>query len=196
MRTKNILMTLVLVFGVTAQAEDFQVIEKNERSRLSLLSQFGSMTLGGQSLSTQGLQIQYGYSVLNSLQLEGFIATALSSGSSSGLSSTFTGLGLYTLYSVWGSNIQASKQLVLNNKSIYSEVSNASSLILVGAGVDNYLLNGTKGIYSSTGVGVEVSCLFPFWGYTGRANLKYTNLEAGGKNVEMILGDLGLSFLF
>ena len=196
MRTKNILMTLALIFGVTAQAEDFQVIEKNERSRLSLLSQFGSMTLGGQSLSTQGLQIQYGYGVLNSLQLEGFIATALSSGNSSGLSSTFTGLGLYALYSIWGNNIQASKQLVLNNKSIYSEVSNASSLFLVGAGVDNYMLNGTKGIYSSTGVGVEVSCLFPIWGYTGRANLKYTNLEAGSKNVEMILGDLGLSFLF
>lgn len=196
MRTKNILMALIFVFGMTAHAEDFQVIETNERSRLSLLSQFGSMTLGGQSLSTQGLQIQYGYSVLNSLQLEGFIATALSSGSSSGLASTFTGLGMYALYSVWGNNIQSTKQVLLNSKSIYSEVSNPSSVILVGAGVDNYMLNGSKGIYSSTGAGVEVSCLFPVWGYTGRANLKYTNLEAGGKNVEMILGDLGLSFLF
>ncbi|MFM6928383.1 MAG: hypothetical protein ACKOX6_07955 [Bdellovibrio sp.] len=187
---------LALIFSVTAQAEDFQISETTERSRLSMLFQFGSMTLGGQSLSTQGMQIQYGYSLIEQLQIEGFLATALSSGESSGLSSTFTGLGLYALYPVWGRNIQAKKQLLLNSKNIYSEVSNSSSLLLIGGGVDNYMLNGTKGIYSSTGAGVEASYLFPIWGYTGRANLKYTNLDAGGKVVELMFADVGLSFLF
>ncbi|MGE5087292.1 MAG: hypothetical protein ACM3MG_13385 [Bacillota bacterium] len=196
MRPKSILMVLAFFLSMTARADEFQVTEKMERSRLSLLSQFGSMTLGGQSLTTQGIQIQYGYSVFEKLQLEGFIATALSLGNSEGLSSTFTGLGLYAFYPLLGRNIQTHKQLLLNSKSIYSEVSSSSILLLVGAGLDNYMLNGSKGIYSSTGAGVEASCLFPIWGYTGRANLKYTNLEAGGKAVEMMFADLGLSFLF
>lgn len=196
MQPKILLVAITLIFSITARAEDFEISENTERSRLSVVTQFGSMTLGGQSLSTQGVQLQYGYSVLEYLQVEAFLATALSSGSSSGLSSTFTGLGLYGLYPVWGRNIQTKKQLLLNSKSIYTEVTSSSSMLLIGAGVDNYLLNGSKGIYSSTGAGIELSFLFPVWEYTGRANLKYTNLEAGGKVVEMMFADLGISFLF
>ncbi len=190
-----VLIAIALTVCGVAQAQLISVNESVKRSRLSTTLEWTKLTLGDQDVDAQGIQLQYNYSFSNRLFFEGFISTAMTSGEGA-LQSSFVGFGAYALYSFFGNCCEVQKTVSVDSRQIISEEVPSSWLLLAGVGVDQYLLNGTKGVYSSTGFGVEVSALFPVGSYTGRVNFKSSQLTAGALSVPAMFAGVGMVFSF
>jgi hypothetical protein len=174
--------------------ESLSMSETTQRSHLSVTGEMAHFVLGDQSLDTQGAQIQYSYSLYDNLRLEAFISTAF--GGASGLSSSFFGFGGYGMYSVWGDCCQVRKSLSLNSKNLFIEQSPDTFSVLIGGGIDQYLLNGAKGVYSSSGFGLAASLIYPFASWSLRFNIKQSFLTASGQTIDATFAGAGAAFNF
>jgi hypothetical protein len=186
---------LVIAICGTAQAQVLSINESIQRSRVSTTLEWTKLTLGDQDIDAQGIQLQYDYSFSNRLFFEGFVSTAMTAADGA-LQSSFVGFGAYALYSFFGNCCEVHKTVSVDSRQLLKEEIPSGWLLLAGAGVDQYLLNGTKGVYSSTGFGVEVSALFPLGSYSGRVNLKSSQLTAGALSIPALFAGVGVVYSF
>lgn len=168
--------------------------ESTKRSHLTVTGEMASFKLGEQSLETQGAQIQYSYSLYERLSLEAFISTAF--GGASELSSSFFGFGGYGMYNIWGDCCWSKRSVMLGDRDVLTEQSSSTFSVLIGGGIDQYLLNGSKGVYSGSGLGVAASIIVPFKKWSLRLNAKQSFLAAAGQSIDATFLGAGVSFNF
>jgi hypothetical protein len=195
MSLRKIFLGFLLALPLPSFAvETLSLQESTQRSHISVTGEMAHFKLGEASLDTQGAQIQYSYSLYDKLRLEAFVSTAFGGGSD--LSTSFFGFGGYAMYSLWGDCCQVKKSINLNSRSIVVEEASDTMSVLVGAGLDEYLLNGSKGVYSSSGVGVAASLIYPYKTWSLRVNAKQSFLTAAGQSIDAIFLGAGAAFNF
>lgn len=189
------LIAIAIAFSSGAKAAALTVDDLVKRSRVSVTAEWTKLSLGNQDIDAQGIQLQYDYSFSNRIFFEGFISTSMTA-TDGALQSSFVGFGGYGMYSFFGSCCEVHKSVSVDSRSVLVEEVPNSWLLLAGAGVDQYLLNGTKGVYSSTGFGLQLSALVPLGSYTGRVNFKSSQLTSGALSIPAMFLGVGLVFSF
>lgn len=194
----NLLKAFFIFFAMTPftamAVESLTIKESVQRSHLSVTAEMGVFKLGKETLETQGAQIQYAYSLFDSVRIETFVATAFSGGDD--VSSSFFGFGAYGMYGVMGECCRARRSIDLNARTLVMEESAETLSLLIGAGVDQLFLNGSAGVYSSSGLGVAGSMIYPFKTWSLRVNAKQSFLSAGGESITATFVGAGAAFSF
>ena len=110
------------------------------------------------------------------------------------VSTSFTGLGAYFNFVAYGDCCNKIKTVFVNGALSTTETTKSSARVLLGVGLDQYLLNGNRNVYSTSGPGVSASYYFPIWRFLGKLSAKFSQMITDEENVSGSFIGLGLVF--
>ncbi|RYZ80502.1 MAG: hypothetical protein EOP04_25765 [Proteobacteria bacterium] len=124
--------------------------------------------------------------------MELFLASALNP--SGGGQSSFTGLGGYVLYNLYGNCCMEQRTISVDGRPMITETTEKRSSLQVGLGLDQYFLNGSKSVYSASGLGIGLNYQFRFMKYNFKASYRHSQMTTGQLKIG---GDfIGLGMVF
>lgn len=186
------LLSVFLLFPSLSLAWDVRQESEQSRSQISFVGEGSVLSTEAGSVQGVGAQVEFGHFFRDDLSMNIAVATALAS--NNGLSSSFTGFYGYANYLISGTCCLSRTRTLVDGNVISSEVTNRTSRWLAGLGLEQFFLNGNRGVYSASGPGVSTSYFFQFWDYTWKAEARYAHLLSNQKPVGAMFIGLGLSF--
>lgn len=184
----------VLTLGIssTASAMDMRLDETQNRSFLSASGEYSQFNLdeGAGKIAGSGLKIDFTHAFSEKTSLEMYLASALNTSGGS----SFTGLGGYMFYNIFGNCCVSQRVVYIDGKPLISESSRKGQSLQVGAGLDQFFLNGSKSVYSSSGVGVAAVYQFALFNYNFKAEARQSQMTAGKTKIQGSFFSLGLTF--
>lgn len=186
---------LSLFVSITAQANDLSLHTVIEEKKSSLTGSFENTSLSTSegTISGMGLRASFNHWLNKSYGLE--FGTSVAMNNQSGVqNNSFTGFNAFAYYVVWGNPFPYEKKTFVLDKLIVTEKENISSSIFVGAGVTQYFLNGNRGVYSASGIGLGAGYLFTLFNTNFRLSGRWNQLEASQIKVNGMSLDLGVCF--
>lgn len=167
-----------------------EVIEM--KNQVSIMGEVSTFTLEDGSLEGSGIRLDFTHYFNDKVSLEVFMSTALSA--QGDVSTSFTGLGAYFNYVVYGDCCKKIKNVFTGGELSSTETTSSGTRVVVGFGLDQYLLNGNRNVYSTSGPGFNAAFYFPFWKFTGKFSAKFSQMITDEEKVSGTFLGLGLTF--
>ncbi len=189
-----VFFVMVLLSGTIVQAQDYSLkIEDGKHpSYFSAAIQGSKFTIEDGKIEGSGVQVAYNYFFQDKWSMHVDISSAL--GLTGSLQNSYTGINLSVDYGLIGECCQKNRNIYLNDQIIATESLGEVSYLSIGAGLDQYFLNGTKNVYSASGLAVNSKYLFSLFKLTWIVEGKFSMLVSGGHNVSSQSILLGLVF--
>lgn len=193
MRLKFILFAWLLV-SATVHAADLTLNVKTDdhRSMISTSFESSQFTLAEGSILGTSAKVDFSYFVSPKLDFEIYLSSALNL--QKGAQASFTGLGGYVYYTVWGDSFETQKTVSIIQQSIITDKNNKIYNLQVGAGLDQFLLNGSKSVYSASGIGIGAIYRFNIYDYNLKAAARYSTMTSGANKLQGLFLGLGIVF--
>lgn len=191
---KILFIILFAPLWVNAQATTIETSIKESKNQIGIAYENSSFTAETGNLVGTGFRVSFFTKIYEELSAEVFLSAALNKEAS--VQNSFTGLGGYVLYSLLGSQSASTKTTLINHASVISETRPSRHNVLVGAGLNQYFLNGTKGVYSASGLGLEIVYRFEVWGINLKVAGRYGMLSAASTDVKVTGYDFGVVIPF
>lgn len=174
----------------SAWAMDMEVEESRTRSFLAVSGEGSQFTLEEGALSGSGVKVGFANSFTEKTTLGVFLSSALNT--SGGAS--FTGLGGYVYYTLLGDCCTTVRKLQVDGRTLVTESSEGGQSLQVGFGLDQFFLNGSKSVYSSSGLGASLAYQFSLWSYRFKAEARHSQMTAGQNKIQGNFFSLGMVF--
>jgi hypothetical protein len=193
MRLLNLRFLCLIVIGITsvrvsARELNYRVESIVTKNYLGFGYENSIFKLKKGDIKGSGAQVDFQHALNLDFTFQVFISTALNSQNS--VSSSFTGLGSYFYYSVYGQCCETKNNATVEGVSLISESRLMPANLLVGIGVNQYTFNGTSSTYPASGLGFSIKYQFNYWKYRWFIDGKQTSMSIGSSAVS------GTSFLF
>lgn len=191
MKLHNLLLFFI-IFSTSAYAVDVQTQSYESKNYLSAGLEFAQFTLEGGSLNGTSVKVDFSHYFTPKWGIEVFLASAVNA--SSGGASNFTTLGGYFNYTLLGNCCSIQKTISMDGSPIVVETSSKKNQLKVGVGIDQVFLNGSKSVYSISGVGAGASYEFRMFDYPLKASGRYSMMSSGAMSISGIFFGLGMTF--
>lgn len=188
---KRLLSFLILLPSISLALDVRSEVEKS-RSQVSVVGESSNLSTEAGDVQGFGMQVEFSHFFREDISMNIAVSTALSSGN--GLSSSFTGFYGYGNYLLTGNCCLTRNNTVLDGTVLTSEITDQTNRWLVGLGLEQFFLNGNRGVYSASGPGISTSYYFGFWGYTWKTEFRYAHLLSNEQPVSAMFLGLGLTF--
>ncbi len=192
MRLLKVVFSIILIAS-SAQALDLKSEVTEQRSVISASGEISQFNLKEGDITGSGIKIDFAHNFSQEMKVELYLSTALSAQSSS-LQSSFTGLGSYIYYSLLGSCCNLRKNYSVYGTTVMSETVESKNNLEVGVGLDQFFLNGSKAVYSSSGFGAGANYRFHLYDFNLKLSGRYTMLTANNNSASAIFIGLGIVF--
>lgn len=186
------LSLLVFLFPLGAHALDLRSQLNSQSNLLTAAGEMSTFTLDEGKIEGQGAKIDFYHSTSSKVGVELFVSSALSGGQS--VSSSFTGLGGYALYNVLTECCAQTRTAMLNGVPVVTDAQPANHLFQVGLGLNQYFLNGSRGVYSLSGPGFAANYLFRVYGWQLKSSIRTAQLVSNQTKVQGVSLSIGLVF--
>jgi hypothetical protein len=176
-----------------AKAEGLNLsVDQNRRNNnLSLSIERADFKIETESVNGTGLKLDYAHHFEYPFELNTSFFTALN-GAQSNVS--FSGLGAGIYYDVFGNCCSSVKTAYLGRNKLYSEATYRSNFFQLGLGVDQFYLNGSKSVYSSSGIYLGSQYSFNLFNYNLKVGARYSQLGSNKLKIEASFFSLGITF--
>lgn len=179
-------------FAVHAENDILSLTSKKEASRstLGLAADISQFSFSGASIQGTGLKADFTHYITDRIGAEVFLSTALTSSGSN----SFNGFGTYAHYSLFSDCCGLTQKVKVGGQDLLEEQIPRSFKLQVGAGLNQYLFNGSSGVYSMSGPGAMVQAVDTFWGFTWLAGARMMLLSNGHISASGLSLYIGVSF--
>lgn len=187
--------TFALLFILICQqslAFDLRSEISEQKNRLGVLFETSSFKLTEGEIKGAGGRIEFSHAFNSKLSMDLGLATALNNENS--VQSTFTGFSGYGFYSLFTDCCGKQRNMTLNGHSILTESDNQPQVFQVGIGLEQFFLNGSRGVYSFSGPGIAANYQITLWSVCFKASARYTEMETQQTKVKATLFGLGVMF--
>lgn len=193
-RRPNLLLLLFLFCGFSVHADNdvLSLTSKKEASRstLGLAADISQFKFTGASIQGSGIKADFTHYLTDRIGAEVFLSTALTNSGSN----SFNGFGTYAHYSFFSDCCGLTQKLKIGGQDLLEEQIPRSFKLQVGVGLNQYLFNGSSGVYSMSGPGAMVQAVDTFWGFTWFGGARTMFLSNGHIGASGLSVYLGLSF--
>lgn len=186
------LALLILVFPGLCRALDLKSSVSRETNALSVSGEMSQFTLDEGSLSGTGLRADFLHAFGRKLAVEVFLSSAFSNDKS--VSSSFTGYGGTFYYSLFSECCRESKAVTVDGSPVLYENQDRGPQFQVGLGLNQYLLNGSQGVYSASGLGLGAAYVFGFRSWNIKISGRFADMVSGDNKVQATFLGIGLLF--
>lgn len=188
MRLKALLF-LWASMSLNAWALDVRSTLEEKTNWLSIGAESSSFQVGEGAIRGSGVHLDLSHNFGAKYTMEVFLATALSGGSS--VSSSFTGYGGNAYYNLFSSCCERRRTVLVDGVPVINEYQEQRYLFQIGGGLNQYLLNGTKGVYSSSGLGVGANLIFRV-----PSLFKTLQFKASARTAQMVASETKVQAVF
>lgn len=193
MKLRN-LLALILCF-VSAQAFAVDVLTQTVETRNYLsagmeMAQF-SLDNGGK-ISGTTIHIDFTHYFNNKFGMEVSLSSAINA--SAATASSFTTIGGYGYYTVFGDCCSLNKIVTMDGIPILIESTNKRNSLKVGAGIDQVFLNGSKSVYSISGLGLGLQYDFKLFNRLFKASGRYSMMSSNNMDITGMFFGLQMTF--
>jgi hypothetical protein len=187
---------LVLLFTSLAYSEELNLRTSVEEKNNFLTGSFENTIFKTDqgSITGTGIRASFQHWMNESYGVE-FAASVAMNNQSSVQSNSFTGFNAFGYYALWGTPYTSIKKNFMGDKLVASELRSLESCVFAGLGISQYFLNGTRGVYSASGLGAGVGYTTHFWGLNWKASAHWTQLQASDLSVNGLSYDIGFTFI-
>lgn len=192
-RRSLISLFIILFAGLNLQAADLNMkTEKTvQNNSLSAAAEMATFMFEGESVGGSGFKLEYGHHFESPLELNLSLFTAIN-GSKNQVS--FSGLGGSLYYDVFGTCCSSETTTFLGSEKIIVEKTKPTNSLQVGVGIDQFYLNGSKAVYSSSGFNVGAAYKFTMFDYNFKAAARYSMLGTDKQKIQAYFFSLGVVF--
>lgn len=180
----------VLFLCSSAKAMDLHLEQDRAKSFLTASAEFSQFTLEEGSIGGSGLKVDFNNAFTDKISMEIYLASAINTTGGS----SFTGLGGYTYYNVYGDCCLSTRRVILDGKPMVTETTNKGTNLQVGVGLDQFFLNGSKSVYSASGLGISAIYQFALFKYNFKAEGRHSQMTAGENKIQGTFFSFGLVF--
>lgn len=184
---------IILFASLNVQAADmYMKTEKVSRSNsLSAAFEMATFTFEGESVGGTGLKLDYGHHFAAPIQLDLSLFTAINASQSQ---VSFSGLGASLYYDVFGNCCESVTTTYLGSEKMMVEKTGITNSLQVGVGIDQFYLNGSKSVYSSSGFNVGAAYKFTLFDYNLKAATRYSMMGTEKQKIQAYFVSLGVVF--
>lgn len=195
MQLKQLATAALILFSVCCvQAAEYSLSQASDSKKSFLTASYenSSFKLTDGEIKGAGVKIDFAYFFAQKINLEMALSTALNAQSTG--QASFTGIEGYLYYTVWGESYDTLRTVSLNQQTVFVDRNQKINSLQIGAGVDQYLLNGSKSVYSASGLGAGVVYRFNLFNYNFKAGVRSSTMTAGAQKMQGLFYSLGLVF--
>lgn len=192
MLRKFILFFLMLPSFCLAEGMDVVQIKSDKTSYLSAAFEYSSFKISDGNIKGNGIKIGYFYSFAEDLGLDIYLSTGF--GGQSTAQASFTGTGGYIYYTLFGNCCLSDRAITVAGVGVLKETRKPIDTFSIGLGADQYLLNGSRSVYSASGLGVGLSYEFDLLSYRAKAGVRYSSMTSNQINIQAMFYSLGIVF--
>jgi hypothetical protein len=167
---------------------------KEQRLVFGLYGQMSQFEREGLNLTGYNLEGIVNYAITERIAAQ--LALAQSLDLANGLTVLFTGIRVGGAYSVWGSFVEKIQSLRVNNDDALTVDPPETSMLVVDAGIDQYMFNGVDRIVPATGASLGVRYDKPVFGIRGSLMARYGMLVISEDPVMMLTIGAGILVRF
>lgn len=189
MKLLSALLFSQLVFA-NALAMDMRTDLSKTKSFLTASGEAAQFSLDEGQIKGSGLKVDFTNSFSDKIALEVYLASALNT--SGGAS--FTGIGGYAYYNILGECCATVRTVAVDGKPMVTETSLRGQNLQVGLGLDQYFLNGSKSVYSASGLGLSLIYQFPLFNYNFKTEARHSQMTAGQNKIQGNFFSFGVVF--
>lgn len=185
----------VLVFSSLSPAHAAELNLKTEKTTnknfLSGSFEMVTFQVESESVGGSGLKLDFGHHFEYPFQIDLSFFTAIN-GAESQVS--FSGLGASLYYDVFGNCCETVTTTYLGAEKIAIEKTPPTSSLQAGFGIDQFYLNGTKNVYSSSGINVGAAYKFSLFDFNFKASGRYSMMTSNKQKIQAYFFGLGIIF--
>lgn len=185
-----LLLAPFILMSSAAQAMDLRMDISETKSFLTASGEFSQFTLEEGSIMGTGFKADF----INSFADKLAMSVYLSSGLNPLGGSSFTGLGGYTYYNLLGECCATVRTVSIDGKPTVTETTVRGQNLQIGIGLDQFFLNGSKSVYSASGLGLSMIYQFALFKYNFKAEARHSQLNAGTSKIQGNFVSLGIVF--
>ncbi|MBX3041132.1 MAG: hypothetical protein KF789_10555 [Bdellovibrionaceae bacterium] len=186
------LLTALILAPAMSWALDLSALTTKETNALSVSGEMSQFTLDDGSLSGTGIRADFLHAFSRKVSFELFLSSAFSNDKS--VSSSFTGYGGSFYYNLFSECCGESKTLNVDGVPLVHESQSRGQQFQVGLGLNQYLLNGSEGVYSASGLGVGANYVFEVKSWNIKLSGRFADMISGGNKIQATF--LGIGVLF
>jgi hypothetical protein len=190
LKTLFFILLLLLVLSPYTFAMDMHLEQDRTKSFLSTSGEFAMFTLEEGKISGPSLKVDFNNSFSNRFSIELYLASAINASGGS----SFTGIGGYAYYNLFGDCCTAYRRVSIDGKPMISETAEKAQNLQLGFGIDQFFLNGSKSVYSASGVGFGALYQFSLFKYDFNAEARHSQMSAGQSKIQGDFFSLGMVF--
>lgn len=194
MQLRFFIAIYILVLSSHASAWELFNSSTNLRNSITISGDLSQFSLPGGSIQGTGVKVDYARDISDKSAVELFLSTALSSGQS--VSTSFTGISAHYFYRLTGNCCDQRQTVAVNSSPVVVDVVKKRQSLQLGLGVNQYFLNGSRTVYSASGLGVAANYNFRFKDVNLKAQVRYAQLVASSVNINGLFLSLGVNFPF
>lgn len=192
-RLSRAFLFIIVLAGLRLQAADLNMkTEKTiQKNSMSASFEMATFKFESESVGGSGVKLDYGHYFDSPLELNVSLFTAIN-GSQNQVS--FSGLGGSLYYNIFGNCCSTITTTYLGSEKIIIEKSKPSNSFQVGFGIDQFYLNGSKSVYSSSGFNVGAVYKFTLFDYSLKTAARYSMLGTEKQKIQAYFLSLGIVF--
>jgi len=164
----------------------------HKKSFLGISGEFAQFKLDGAAISGSGLKVDFSHAIQDKYSLDIYLSSAVNSAGNVQVS--FTGLGGYAFYNIFGNCCQENRVIYIDGKPLVTENVEKESSLQVGIGLDQYFLNGTKTVYSTSGLGIAANYQFKMFQHNFKIEVRHSQMATGQNKITGDFFSLGMIF--
>ncbi len=184
------LAVILLLFASPAFAVDIVTEIKETKNYLSAGLEYAQFSLGSGSITGSAIRVDFTHYFSNNYSIEMFITSAVNASTSS----SFTTLGGYFYYTLTGDCCSFNKIISLDGAPIVMESTNKKNSLKVGLGIDQVFLNGSKSVYSISGLGFGAEYDFKMFNKLFKAASRYSVMSSNNNSIQGLFFSLQMTF--
>lgn len=193
MKLRNLLAFILVFVSAQAFATDVLTQTVETRNYLSAGMEYASFTLeNGGKVAGTSIHVDFTHYFNNKYGIEISLASAFNASSTT--ASSFTTIGGYAYYTLFGDCCSLNKIVTLDGAPILIESTNKRNSLKAGLGIDQVFLNGSKSVYSISGLGLGVQYDFKMFNRLFKASGKYSMMSSNEMDVTGLFFSLQMTF--
>lgn len=194
MMLRKITVTILAMLFISSMsfANEFRTKFENKQNSIAVLGITSSFQTDEGTITGSGIGVDFAHAFNDNLTMDVSISTALSQGE--GVSSSFTGVTGFVYYNFLSACCDKYKTVSVSNVPVFTETVLSPYLLQVGAGINQYFLNGSRGVYSSSGLGVGANFFFRAWNYQVKLSGRVSQMTTNEMQVQGMYLGAGLVF--
>ncbi len=163
------------------------------KSQISASYESSELATPDGTINGSGVRATYNHWLSQNFMVEFGSSIALNN-QNSAQSNSFTHFNLYSYYNLWGTPYKLVKKSYLSDALVSSETIATRHALFIGGGISQYFLNGNRGVYSASGLGLGLIYQFQVWNTLLRVSSRWNQLQSSQISIDGLSFDFGIVF--